>query len=148
VGAAAPRRVGTERLNSGPAGKLWRVNTVEVLLLLVGIPLAVVVVLALLTLPGGRKRTRYKPGQPWDHAPVWYEPHPEGGSGGHGPAPAHGPAAVPGSSTAALGSSMYPEQPEERNTDTGASADGHGSTAVSGYAPVNAGPLGGARGTW
>ena len=23
-----------------------------------------------------------KPGQPWDHAPVWYEPHPDG--------PAHG----------------------------------------------------------
>ncbi len=26
--------------------------------------------------PGGRKRPRYKPGQPWEHAPVWYEPHP------------------------------------------------------------------------
>jgi hypothetical protein len=128
------------------------VNTVEVLLVLVGIPVAVVLVLALLTLPGGRKRLRYKPGQPWQHAPVWYEPHPEGSaSGGHGPAPAHGPAAVPGSSTAALGSSVYPEQAGERNTDDshafGPSAgDGHGGHA--GYPSVDAGPLGGARGTW
>lgn len=144
-------------------------NTVEILLLLVGLPLAVIAVLALLTLRGGRKRLRYKPGQPWDHAPVWYEPHPEnGGSGAHGPAPAHGPAAVPGSSTSALGSSMYPEQSEERNTDThGAASVSHGATSVShgatsdshgaatgshaaslGYPPVDAGPLGGARGTW
>jgi hypothetical protein len=134
---------------------LSRVNTVEVLLVLVGIPLAIIAVLALLTLPGGRKRTRYKPGQPWDHAPVWYEPHPEHPvDTGHGPAPSSGPAAVPGASTAALGSSVYPEQPGERNTDAqggagpaaaqGASA--HGASA----APrrVDAGPLGGARGTW
>ena len=86
-------------------------NTVEVLLVLVGIPLAIIAVLALLTLPGGRKRTRYKPGQSWDHAPVWYEPHPENPvDSAHGPAPSSGPAAVPGASTAALGSSMYPEQ--------------------------------------
>jgi hypothetical protein len=127
------------------------VNTVEILLVLVGIPLAVIVVLALLTLRGGRRRTRYKPGQPWDHAPVWYEPHPEDtGAAGHGPAPAHGPAGVPGRSTAALGSSIYPEQPEERNTDT--SSDGatgaHGASAVTAHRPVDAGPLGGARGTW
>ncbi|TQN43950.1 hypothetical protein FHU33_3425 [Blastococcus colisei] len=129
-------------------------NTVEVLLILVGIPLAVIVVLALLTLPGGRKRLRYKPGQPWDHAPVWYEPHPEnGGSEAHGPAPASGPAAVPGRSTSALGSSMYPEQPEERNLDTdGGGSLSHGSSGAHsahvGYPPVDAGPLGGARGTW
>ncbi|WP_116451353.1 hypothetical protein [Blastococcus litoris] len=126
-------------------------NTVEVLLILVGIPLAVIVVLALLTLPGGRKRSRYKPGQPWEHAPVWYEPHPEGGSsGGHGPAPAHGPAAVPGASTAALGSSVYPEQPGERNTDAGSGAGpvAHSGSTSGGYASVDAGPLGGARGTW
>jgi hypothetical protein len=133
------------------------VNTVEVLLVLVGIPLAVIAVLALLTLPGGRKRLRYKPGQSWDHAPVWYEPHPENaGADGHGPAPAHGPAAVPGSSTSALGSSMYPEQAGERNVDTHGgsvphtgSAVAHGSHAAAiGYPPVDAGPLGGARGTW
>jgi hypothetical protein len=114
-------------------------------------------VLALLTLPGGRKRTRYKPGQPWDHAPVWYEPHPEHPvDTGHGPAPSSGPAAVPGASTAALGSSMYPEQPGERNTDdrggygpaAGHGAAAHGATAATAHRPVDAGPLGGARGTW
>lgn len=83
----------------------------ETYLVLVGIPLAVILVLALLTLPGGRKRLRYKPGQPWDHAPVWYEPHPE--AGGH---------------------------------DGGHHADGH--RALEAGARADAGPLGGARGTW
>jgi hypothetical protein len=62
------------------------VTVAETLLVFVGAPLAVILVLALLIfLPGGRaKRPRYKPGQPWDHAPVWYEPHPE-----HTPALGH-----------------------------------------------------------
>jgi hypothetical protein len=126
------------------------VNVAETILVFVGIPLAVVLLLALLIfVPGGRKRTRYKSGQPWNHAPIWYEPHPEHGpAAGHGPAPAHGAAALPGGSTNALGSSMYPEQPEERNTDTSRSYDSHGSTTVAAPRPVNAGPLGGARGTW
>ena len=165
MGGPPPRGVAADRLRAGGAGKLSPVNTVEVLLVLVGIPLAVIVVLALLTLPGGRKRTRYKPGQPWDHAPVWYEPHPEGGSsGGHGAGPGSGAAAMGGGTTAALGSSMYPEQPEERNTDTssgggngtahgagssahGAGSSAHGATSAA-MRPVDAGPLGGARGTW
>ena len=131
-------------------------NVAETLLVFVAIPLAIVVVLALLTLkPGADRRPRYKPGQPWDHAPVWYEPHPAH-AGGHGPAETHGPAAVPGSGTAALGSSMYPEQPGERALDSGTGAgpavgagSGHahgGATAA--RAPQPAGPLGGARGTW
>jgi hypothetical protein len=54
------------------------VNVAETVLVFVGIPLAFVVVLALLIfLPGERKRPRYKSGQPWNHAPVWYEPHPD-----------------------------------------------------------------------
>jgi hypothetical protein len=70
------------------------VTVAETLLVFVGAPLAVVVLLALLILlPGGRKRPRYRPGQPWEHAPVWYEPHPDAtghsahaalGSGTHG----------------------------------------------------------------
>jgi len=61
------------------------VNVAETILVFVGVPLAVVVVLALLIfLPGGRKRSRYKSGQPWEHEPVWYEPHPDGPAGGHG----------------------------------------------------------------
>jgi len=127
------------------------VNVAETILVFVGIPLAIVLVLALLIfVPGGRKRVRYKSGQPWNHPPVWYEPHPEHAPAtGHGPGPAAGAAALPGGSTSALGSSMYPEQPEERNTDTSGSSTsgGHGSSVAA--APrVNAGPLGGARGTW
>ena len=43
------------------------------------IPLAVFLLLAAATLlPGrGKDQTRYRPGQPWEHAPVWYEPHPD-----------------------------------------------------------------------
>ena len=59
----------------------------ETILVFAGIPLAIIAVLAALTLrPGaGQKRLRNKPGQPWEHAPVWFEPHPE-----HTPAPGHG----------------------------------------------------------
>ncbi len=137
----------------------------ETLLVFAGAPLAIIAVLAALTLrpERGRKRLRYTPGQPWEHPPVWYEPHPAAsGGGGHGPAPSSGPAAVPGSGTAALGSSMYPEQPGERALDDRSGAgvgatDGTGpaggasagATAGStGRRPHPAGPLGGARGTW
>jgi hypothetical protein len=95
------------------------VNVAEALLVFVGAPLAIVAVLALLIfVPGGRKRPRYKSGQPWTHAPVWYEPHPEHGpAAGHGGGDAHGATAI----------------------------SQHGSAAA---APSSAGPLGGARGTW
>ncbi|MDP9430392.1 MAG: hypothetical protein M3Q47_16725, partial [Actinomycetota bacterium] len=92
-------------------------TVVETILVYAVAPLAVVAVLALLTLvPGRPKKARYKPGQPWEHEPVWYEPHPVGGGGHSGPTAAHGPAGVPGDGTTALGSSMYPEQHGERNT--------------------------------
>ena len=113
-------------------------NTVEILLLLVGLPLAVIAVLALLTLRGGRKRLRYKPGQPWDHAPVWYEPHPE-----HGPAAAHGTPGHDGQ-TKAIGSSVYGEPTDSSH----GSADHTHATTPSAPRAVSAGPLGGARGTW
>jgi hypothetical protein len=123
------------------------VTVVETILVYVVAPLAVVLLLALLTLAPGarRRRPRYKPGQPWEHEPVWYEPHPQGG--GHGPAEAHGPAAVPGDGTTALGSSMYPEQ---HGGGPVAVRGGHGD---GGHAPTpaavaSARPYGGARGTW
>jgi hypothetical protein len=70
---------------------LSAVNVAETILVFVGAPLAVFVLLALLIyVPGGRKRARYKAGQPWEHEPIWYEPHPDGpAGGGHG---AHGSA--------------------------------------------------------
>ncbi len=60
-------------------------TVVETILVFAGAPLLIVAVVALLTLrpEKGHKRLRYKPGQPWEHPPVWYEPHPV-----H--APAHG----------------------------------------------------------
>ena len=61
-------------------------TVVETILVYAVAPLAVIAVLALLTLvPGRHSRPRYKPGQPWEHEPVWYEPHPEA-TGGHGDA--------------------------------------------------------------
>jgi hypothetical protein len=110
------------------------VNVAETLLVFVGAPLAVIAVLALLVyVPAGRnRRPRYKPGQPWEHAPIWYEPHPEGGpEAGHGDG--HG-------ETLAIGSSVYGEH---HGADAG--SDSHGATTAH---VVNAGPLGGARGTW
>ena len=111
-------------------------NVAETILVFVGIPLAIVLVLALLIfLPGGRKRPRYKSGQAWEHAPVWYEPHPE-----HGPAAGHGTPGHEGQ-TKAIGSSVYGEP-----TDAHA-AHGHADSHVA-HRAVPAGPLGGARGTW
>ena len=62
-------------------------NVAETLLVFAGAPLAIIAVLALLIyVPAGRnRRPRYKPGQPWEHAPIWYEPHPE-----HAPVSGHG----------------------------------------------------------
>jgi hypothetical protein len=75
------------------------VTVAETILVFAGAPLAVILVLVLLTFgPAARhRRPRYKPGQPWDHAPVWFEPHPEG--------PGHGGAA------AAIGAAPQPAGP-------------------------------------
>ncbi|MGY1650882.1 hypothetical protein [Geodermatophilus sp. SYSU D01119] len=136
-------------------------TVVETLLVFLVAPLAVYLLLWALTyLPGGRKRqgVRYKPGQAWDHEPVWYEPQPTG-------APTH---AAGQGDTQAVGSSLYGETASIGSGDGhggghggghGSSAvgsrmiaggDSHGATAVSAGAPVPSagGPLGGARGTW
>jgi hypothetical protein len=111
------------------------VNVAETLLIYAGIPLAIIAVLALFTLrpdPQHRRR-RYRPGQPWEHEPVWYAPH-----SGRAPAAHDG-------DTKALGSSVYTEH-------HGSDASTHGATRAltSGERrPARAaGPLGGARGTW
>ena len=127
-------------------------NVAETILVFVGIPLAVVLLLALLIFLPGRKRPRYKPGQPWNYAPVWYEPHPE-----HAPAPGHGTPGHEGQ-TKAIGSSVYGE-PADGSSGHGLATHGasaheasaHGASAVGagvGAPRRPAGPLGGARGTW
>ncbi len=131
----------------------------ETILVFAVAPLAVVLVLALVTIgPGVRnRRPRYKPGQPWNHEPVWYEPHPgsSGQGGGHG------------DETRAIGSSIYPERhgaaAEATHAVSGGThaGDGAGPRALTGGSsagatagatvaprPAAAGPLGGARGTW
>ena len=156
-------------------GKFPGVTVVETLLVFVVAPLAVYVFFWAVTyLPGGRKRSGvvYKPGQPWDHEPVWYEPQPLN-------APTH---AAGEGDTQAVGSSLYGET-ASISSGHGSSGDGtgvltsgrgsgygsgqesghgrgtvgssiiagtRGATAASadGPAPAPGGPLGGARGTW
>jgi hypothetical protein len=101
------------------------VSVAETLLVYVAIPLAVVLFFAALTLPGGRRRPRWKSGQAWEHEPVWFEPHPDS-TGEHGE--------EHGSGSAALGGA----------TAAGVLTSGEGSDTPA----ASAGPLGGARGTW
>ena len=125
------------------------VTVAETILVFAGAPLAVVLVVALLTLGAAarHRRPRYKPGQPWTHDPIWYEPHPE--ATGHGSD--HG-----GGETTAIGSSVFGERHGADAAAThavsgGSSGPGGGSSAVgatAARAPRPAGPLGGARGTW
>ena len=143
-------------------------SVAETLLVYAGAPLLVILVLAAWTLrpDNASRRSRYRPGQPWEHEPVWYAPH-TGQA-----APAHGAgadsAAQPHGRTSAVGSSVYGEVDggpaaggPHMSADAGAregggvhgQADGHGSrgaTAITAGAPVRGtgGPLGGARGTW
>jgi hypothetical protein len=102
------------------------VSVAETLLIYLVIPLGIVLVLAAFVfIPGGRRRPRWKSGQPWNHDAVWYEPHPDatGGGAAHG----EGHAAIEsGGSHAAL------------------TSGGEDSAAPA----ASAGPLGGARGTW
>ncbi|SEO60770.1 aa3-type cytochrome oxidase subunit CtaJ [Trujillonella endophytica] len=59
-------------------------SVVETILVFAVIPLAIVLLFAVLTLlPGRQKKARYKPGQPWEHGPVWWEPHPLQAGGHH-----------------------------------------------------------------
>ena len=123
-------------------------TVVETILVYAVAPLVVVAILAALTLrpdPKDRRR-RYRPGQPWEHDPVWYAPHT--------PETAHGPAvdtaAQPHGRTQALGSSVYGEVGPGAAPSNTSGTTTAGATAVSAGAPVagRGGPLGGARGTW
>jgi hypothetical protein len=104
------------------------VTVVETLLVYAGIPIAVIAVLALLTLvPGRQKRARYRPGQAWEHEPVWYEPqpeHPEEAEHGSGHEDGHAALGAGGATAITAGPSATPA------------------------APAVGGPRGGARGTW
>jgi hypothetical protein len=121
---------------------LCGVTVAETILVYAVVPLALVAVMAALTLrpdPKARRR-RYRPGQPWEHEPVWYSPHTGVPAAGHGV----DTAAQPHGRTQALGSSVYGEVgagDSHRPAPTAASS-------AAAPAPGRGGPLGGARGTW
>ncbi|MGH4016155.1 MAG: aa3-type cytochrome oxidase subunit CtaJ [Pseudonocardiaceae bacterium] len=63
----------------------------EIILVLAGSPLAIMALLGLLTLgPSVRRRPRYRPGQEWNHPPVWWTADPQAlrdaGAAHHNPA--------------------------------------------------------------
>ncbi|RKT53045.1 hypothetical protein [Saccharothrix australiensis] len=69
---------------------------VETVLVFALIPLAIYGVITLLTLrPKATRIVRYRPGQEWDYAPVWWSANPGGLSADHhsGAEPASGPTA-------------------------------------------------------
>lgn len=53
-------------------------RSLEVILILAGVPLAIMIFLALLTLrPKFARTRRYRPGEKWDHPPVLWTANPE-----------------------------------------------------------------------
>ena len=88
---------------------------IETVLIYGVIPLAVFALLAVATLlPGrGKDQTTYRPGQPWEHDPVWYEPHPDlvGGHGDDSHADDHHAPGL-GATAAALAIGQHPHVPE------------------------------------
>ncbi len=91
-------------------------SVIETVLIYGVIPLAVFLAFAVATLvPGrGKEKTSYRPGQPWEHEPVWYEPHPEAaGVHGGGHEDVHGDGHRPGlgATAAALAIGERPHEP-------------------------------------
>ena len=78
-------------------------TVVETLLVFLVAPLAVVLVAyALVMLPALKSRKRYKPGEPWGHGAIWYEPHRPAGAHGAGHGDDHDEHPTPGEQAAAL----------------------------------------------
>lgn len=52
-------------------------SVIEVVLVYVCIPAGVLFcIVAAVVFPGLARRKRYRPGEAWEHEPVWYVPHP------------------------------------------------------------------------
>ena len=107
-------------------------SVIETVLVYGVVPLAVFLALAVATLiPGrGRDKTRYRPGQEWEHEPVWYEPHPEAAGvhgGGHDDDHAlTGGSGRPGlgATAAALTIGEHPHEPAARRRTAAGGARG------------------------
>ncbi|PZS39997.1 MAG: hypothetical protein DLM62_05230 [Pseudonocardiales bacterium] len=53
-------------------------TSLEIVLIMAGVPLAIMILLGLLTLrPKFTRTRRYRPGEPWDHPPVLWTANPE-----------------------------------------------------------------------
>ena len=105
-------------------------TVVETVLVFVGIPLAAFAVLALAVLgPAAARAPRYRPGNGWDYAPVWYLPHPDYAGSGH-PDSGHPGSGHPGSGHPGSGSATA------------------GRLALQGSVTEPARPTGGAIGEW
>lgn len=102
-------------------------SVTETVLVYAGIPLAIVLVISgLAALGGGRAARRYRPGRPFEFAPVWFLAAPEQQAGTH----AHGELPA-GKSRAAL--------------TAGPSVEKGGELVA---APTRVGPTGGASDRW
>jgi hypothetical protein len=55
------------------------VTVVQTVLMFVGIPLGVIIVIAIASLGRStvQQPNRYRPGRPWEFPPAWYVPHPD-----------------------------------------------------------------------
>ena len=70
---------------NGASATVLRVTVVQTVLIYVLIPAAVYGLIALLTLwPKSARTPRYRPGQEWTYAPVWWVANPAGVGSGHG----------------------------------------------------------------
>ncbi|HEY6424045.1 MAG TPA: hypothetical protein VIY28_12520 [Pseudonocardiaceae bacterium] len=69
-------------------------TSLEIILVLAGVPLAILILLGLLTLrPSFTRARRYRPGQEWDYPPVLWTANPEAlrdGSAGRRTGPGSG----------------------------------------------------------
>ncbi len=94
-------------------------SIIETLVVFAGIPLAVVAVIAGLVYAGGSRSNdrRYRPGRPFEFAPVWFLSAPES----QGEAEADGHAAVSGANRMALAKADTPSVEPVADVTGGAS---------------------------
>ncbi len=82
--------MGLVAVDGAPSVTVSPVTLVETILVFAAVPLAIYGAIALLTMREKfAKSPRYRPGQEWEHAPVWWTANPAGLAGP--PADRHGP---------------------------------------------------------
>lgn len=129
-------------------------SVTETVLVFAGIPLAIVLVISgLAALGGGHAAKRYRPGRPFEFAPVWFLAAPEQLAGG---AASGSHAEQQGELTAASSHAALPAAAHVADSPApyGAGATSAGVPATSGTggdlaaAPARIGPTGGASDRW